>query len=419
MTLVMIAVFAVLLLLSFPVGYALVISAGIAVLTMGEVSAVISVVKLFQPTQSFPLLAIPFFILSGALMMSGTLGQKLVHFAAALVGRYPGGLTQVTVVGSTIFGGVSGSAVAEASALGTMLIPWQKREGYPGAFGAATTASAAVIAGLIPPSIPLIIYATISNASIASLFLAGILPGLLLAAGMMIVCYVSGRVRNFPLLQDRLGPLEILKAFLTALPALLMPVFILVLLRLGIATPTEVSVIAVAYALVVSLLIYRDLTVRRIYAALVGTVVTTGVVMLVIAASNLVGYVLIADAIPNAVVAYAETVLQEPWLIILAMNVIMLVVGMFLDLPAAILLLGPTFVAVGKAIGLDPIQLGIMMAVNLSIGLFTPPIGTTLFIAAAISREPIGAVVRELWPFYLVAIGVLALVSYVPAAILY
>lgn len=419
MTLVMIAVFAVLLLLSFPVGYALVISAGIAVLTMGEVSAVISVVKLFQPTQSFPLLAIPFFILSGALMMSGTLGQKLVHFAAALVGRYPGGLTQVTVVGSTIFGGVSGSAVAEASALGTMLIPWQKREGYPGAFGAATTASAAVIAGLIPPSIPLIIYATVSNASIASLFLAGILPGLLLAAGMMIVCYVSGRVRKFPLLQDRLGPLEILKAFLTALPALLMPVFILVLLRLGIATPTEVSVIAVAYALVVSLLIYRDLTVRRIYAALVGTVVTTGVVMLVIAASNLVGYVLIADAIPNAVVAYAETVLQEPWLIILAMNVIMLVVGMFLDLPAAILLLGPTFVAVGKAIGLDPIQLGIMMAVNLSIGLFTPPIGTTLFIAAAISREPIGAVVRELWPFYLVAIGVLALVSYVPAAILY
>ncbi|UEM07513.1 TRAP transporter large permease (plasmid) [Skermanella rosea] len=419
MTLVMVAVFAVLLLLAFPVGYALVISSGAAVMTLGAVPTVIAVVKLFQPTQSFPLLAIPFFILSGALMMSGTLGQKLVRFAATLVGRFPGGLTQVTVVGSTIFGGVSGSAVAEASALGTMLIPWQKREGYPAAFGAATTASSAVIAGLIPPSIPLILFAAVSNASIASLFLAGILPGLLLAFGMMLVCYVSGRVRKFPLLTERITGRDILGAFLTALPALLMPVFILVLLRFGIATPTEVSVIAVAYALLVSLLIYRDLTIGRVYGALVGTVVTTGVVMLVIAASNLVGYVLITEAIPNAVAQYAQNVLQDWWLIILAMNVIMLVVGMFLDLPAAILLLGPTFVAVGSAIGMDVIQLGIMMAVNLSIGLFTPPIGTTLFISAAIAREPIGAIVRELWPFYLVALVVLGLVSYVPAFTLY
>lgn len=419
MTVVMVAVFGLLLLLSFPVGYALVISSGAAVMTMGSVPTVIAVVKLFQPTQSFPLLAIPFFILSGALMMSGTLGQKLVRFAAALVGRYPGGLAQVTVVGSTIFGGVSGSAVAEASALGSMLIPWQKREGYPAAFGAAATASSSVIAGLIPPSIPLILYAAVSNASIASLFLAGILPGLLLAAGMMVVCYVSGRTRNFPLLKSEGGMRALGQATISALPALLMPAFILVLLRFGIATPTEVSVVAVAYALLVSVLIYRDLTWKRIHAALMGTVVTTGVVMLVIAASNLVGYVLITEAIPNAVASYAQTVLQEPWLIILAMNLIMLVVGMFLDLPAAILLLGPTFVAVGGAIGMDPIQLGIMMAVNLSIGLFTPPIGTTLFISAAISREPIGAIVRELWPFYLVALVVLGLVSYVPATILY
>ncbi|KAA0576310.1 TRAP transporter large permease [Azospirillum sp. Sh1] len=419
MTVVMVAVFGLLLLLSFPVGYALVISSGAAVMTMGSVPTVIAVVKLFQPTQSFPLLAIPFFILSGALMMSGTLGQKLVRFAAALVGRYPGGLAQVTVVGSTIFGGVSGSAVAEASALGSMLIPWQKREGYPAAFGAAATASSSVIAGLIPPSIPLILYAAVSNASIASLFLAGILPGLMLAAGMMVVCYVSGRTRNFPLLKSEGGMRALAQATVSALPALLMPAFILVLLRFGIATPTEVSVVAVAYALLVSILIYRDLTWKRIHAALMGTVVTTGVVMLVIAASNLVGYVLITEAIPNAVAAYAQTVLKEPWLIVLAMNLIMLVVGMFLDLPAAILLLGPTFVAVGGAIGMDPIQLGIMMAVNLSIGLFTPPIGTTLFISAAISREPIGAIVRELWPFYLVALVVLGLVSYVPATILY
>jgi tripartite ATP-independent transporter DctM subunit len=241
----------------------------------------------------------------------------------------------------------------------------------------------------------------------------------MLAGGMMIVCYFSGRLRGFPLLKETFTLKDFLKITLSALPALLMPAFILVLLRFGIATPTEVSVIAVAYALVVSIVIYRDLTIKRLYAALVSTAVTTGVVMLVIAASNLVGHVLITESIPATVANYAQSVLKEPFLIILAMNLIMLVIGMFLDLPAAILLLGPTFVAVANSIGIDPIQLGIMMAVNLSIGLFTPTIGTTLFVSAAISREPIWAIVKELWPFYLVALVVLMLVSYVPATILY
>ncbi|MCW7543399.1 TRAP transporter large permease [Aurantimonas litoralis] len=419
MTVFMVAVFAVLLILSFPVGYALIIASGSAVLFLGGVPSVIAVVKLFQPTQSFPLLAIPFFILSGSLMMSGTLGRKLVEFAAALVGRFHGGLGQVSVVGSTIFGGVSGSAVAEASALGSMLIPWQKREGYPPAFAAAVTSSSSVIAGLIPPSIPLIIYAAVSNASIASLFVAAILPGLMLASGMMIVCYASGRLRGFPRLLPEEGRPTILRVILASAPALLMPVFIVALLRLGVATPTEVSVIAVAYALVVSSVLYRDLTIARIRTALIETVVTTGVVMLVITASNLVAHVLITERVPSTVATWAMETLKEPWLIILAMNLIMLVVGMFLDLPAAILLLGPTFVAIGQAIGIDPIQLGIMVAVNLSIGLFTPPIGTTLFIGAAIARVPIQTVARELWPFYLVALTVLALISYVPAFTLY
>lgn len=419
MTLVMLGIFGALLVLAFPVGYALVISSGIAVTAVGGVPSVIAVIKLFQPTQSFPLLAIPFFILSGALMMSGTLGQKLVRFATMLVGRFHGGLTQVTVVGSTIFGGVSGSAVAEASALGSVLIPWQKREGYPASFAAAATSSSAVIAGLIPPSIPLIIYATVSNASIASLFLAGIVPGLMLCAGFMLTCYVSGRIRRFPRLAETIAARDVIKTTISATPALVLPVLIIVLLRFGIATPTEVSAIAVAYALFVSVVIYRDLTLERLYAALVGTAVTTGVVMLIIAASSLVGYVLITEAIPNAAAQYALDVIKEPWLIILTMNLIMLVVGMFLDLPAAILLLGPTFVAVGGAIGMDLIQLGIMMTVNLSIGLFTPPVGTTLFIGAAISGQPIGSVARELVPFYLVGLVVLALISYVPSFTLY
>jgi len=419
MTIAMILVFAVLLVLALPVGYALIISSGFAAIAVDGMPAVAAVVKLFQPTQSFPLLAIPFFMLSGSLMMGGELGKRLIHFATSLVGRFHGGLGQVTVVGSTVFGGVSGSAVAEASALGAMLIPWQKREGYPAAFAASATASSSVIAGLIPPSIPLILFATVSNQSIAALFMAGVIPGLLLCAGFMVTCYLSGRLRGFRRLTAKVTPRDILDATIKAAPALAMPAFIVVLLRAGIATPTEVSVLAVFYGLVVSSMIYRDLTVLRLYEALVHTAVTTGVVMLVIAASNLVGYVLTVEAIPTHVAEWALETLKTPVLIILMMNLIMLMVGMFLDLPAAILLLGPTFVAIGNAIGLDLVQLGVMMAVNLSIGLFTPPVGTTLFISAAISREPVGRITRELWPFYLVAITVLGLISFVPSFTLY
>ena len=419
MTLLMLVVFAVLLVLALPGGYALVISSGLAAITVGGMPSATAVVKIFQPSQSFPLLAIPFFILSGNLMMGGKLGQKLIEFATTLVGRFHGGLGQVSVVGSTVFGGVSGSAVAEASALGSMLIPWQKREGYPPPFAAAAIASSAVIAGLIPPSIPLIIYATVSNESIASLFLAGIVPGLLLCFGFMLVCYFSGRLRGFPRLAEVFSFAKLIRVTVAATPALAMPAFIVVLLRAGIATPTEVSVMAVFYGLVVSSLVYRDLTLKRLYKALVHTAITTGVVMLVISASNLVGYVLTVESIPTLVAEWAQETLKSPELILLMMNIIMLVVGMFLDLPAAILLLAPTFVAIGTAIGLDPIQLGIMMVVNLSVGLFTPPVGTTLFIAAAISRERVGGIVKELWPFYLVALTVLTLVTYVPALILY
>lgn len=352
-------------------------------------------------------------------MMSGKLGQKLVSLASMLVGKYHGGLGQVTVVGSTVFGGVSGSSVAEASALGSMLIPWQKREGYPGAFGAAVTSASSVIAGLMPPSIPLILFATVSNTSIASLFIAAVIPALMLAGGMMLACNIIGRRRGFPRLTLKYTGAEIRNTLFTALPALLMPVFIVVLLRAGIATPTEVSVIAVAYALVVSTVIYRDLTAERVMSALTNTVITTGIVMLIIAAANIIAYILTSGGVPQAVAQWAVEYLKHPILIILAINLLMLFIGMFLDLPAAILLLGPTLVSIANAIGLDLVQLGIIMCVNLSIGLFTPPIGTTLFVSSAIARERIGAVVKELGPFYLVAIVVLLLVSYVPALIIY
>jgi len=412
---VLIIVFFVLLFLAVPVGHVLVIASGAAVLTSEFLPLNVVAQQLFSPTQSFPMLALPFFILAGSLMMSGTLGQNLIDFATSLLQRFRGGLASVSVLGSAGFGGVSGSAVADATALGGMLIPWQKQEGYPAGFCAANNASSAMISILIPPSIPLILYSLVSGVSIGALFLAGVLPGIAITLAFILVCNISARVRGFPYEErpfewHRFGPL-----FLRASPALALPVLILVLLRFGFATPTEVAVIATFYAVAVGLFVYRDMTWGRFYHAIIAAGVATGVVMLVIMGSAVVGWLVTFAQIPQAFAAWCLETLQEPWLIILAILIIMLIVGMFIDLPAAILLLGPIFVPLADQIGLDRLQLGIMMVLNLAIGLFSPPVGTTLFISSSIARVSLIEATRELWPFYLAAIIVLGLFSYVPA----
>lgn len=415
MIVVLIVVFFALLFLAVPVGHVLVIASGASVAASGTLPLMIVAQQMYNQTQSFPMLALPFFILAGSLMMSGRLGQNLIDFATALVQRFRGGLASVTVVGSAVFGGVSGSAVSDATALGSMLIPWQKREGYPAAFTAANNSAAATIAILIPPSIPLILYSLVSGVSVGALFVAGVLPGLALVVAFVTVNNLSARLRGFPYERvpfawDRFGPL-----FLRACPAILMPVLILILLRFGIATPTEVSVLAVFYSLAAGVLLYRDMTLARLVRAMVAAGVATGVVMLVIMASAAVGWIMTFVQAPQLFAAWAMDTLQEPWLIILAMIVIMLVAGMFIDLPAAILLLGPIFVPLAQAIGLDLLQLGIVMVLTLALGLYTPPVGTTLFISSSIARVSVVETTRELWPFYLAALTVVALFAYLPA----
>lgn len=408
-------VFFALLFLAVPVGHVLMIASGVAVATADFPPLMVVAQQMFAPTQSFPMLALPFFILAGSLMMSGELGKHLIGFATILVQRYRGGLGSVTVMGSTVFGGVSGSAVADATALGSVLIPWQKKEGYPAGFTAANNASSSMIAVLIPPSIPLILYSLVSGESIGKLFFAGVLPGLMIAASFITVCYLSARARGFPHRRADFDWAAFRMLLWRALPALLLPVLILVLLRFGIATPTEVSVLASLYALAMGVFVYRDMTIDRFVSAVVSAGVSTGVVMLVIMGSSVVGWLATYAQIPQTFAAWCTATLQEPWLIILAMNGIMLLVGMFIDLPAAILLLGPIFVPLAQAIGLDTLQLGIMMVLNLSMGLFTPPVGTTLFISSTIAKVSIMETARELIPFYLATLFVLALFSYVPA----
>ena len=419
MSILIIGLFILAALISIPIAHSLVLASVIGLWVAGRVPVDLAIQQMISQTQSFPLIAIPFFMMTGALMVSGRLGQSLVNLLTMMIGRVHGGPAQVGVLSSTIFGGVSGSAVADASAIGSMLIPWLKKLGYPPAFAAGTLAAAATIDILIPPSIPMIVYALVSGASIGALFVAGILPGLLMCAGFMLVCYVQGRRRNFPRDTTPFVWREFFIQLTQAGPALAMPVLIIVFLRFGIATPTEVSVMSTLYALLVSSLVYHDLTLQKLKHAAIEAGISTGVVLLIIMASSVIGWIVTYERIPEAFTAFATETLKSPWLIILAMNLIMLATGMFIDLPAAVLLLTPMFVPLAAAVGMDNIQLGIMMIVNLSIGLYHPPIGTTLFITSTIAKVRIGDVVMELIPFYIVAIGLLLGFAYLPWLTIY
>ncbi|WP_374639620.1 TRAP transporter large permease [Hydrogenophaga sp.] len=403
---------------AIPIAHALLAAALAAAASSDRIPLDLLVQQMVAQVQSFPLIAIPFFMLTGALMMGGRLGNALIGVLSATVGRWHGGPAQVNVLSSTLFGGVSGSAVADASAIGSLVMPWHRKLGYPMPFSAASLASAATIDIIIPPSIPLILYALSSNTSIAALFYAGILPGLLLCGGFMIACWWVGKTKNLPRETAIAEKAQMRRNLLLASPAVLLPVLIVVFLRFGIATPTEVAVLSALYAGGVSALLYRDLTFKRLNAAIVEAGVATGVVLLVIMASAAIGWLLTFDQLPQGVVTWVTENVSSDWIVILLMNLMMLFVGMFIDLPAAVLLLTPVFLPLAQSVGMDPVQLGIMMVVNLAIGLYTPPVGTTLFITSSLARVKVGQTVRAMGPFYLVAFGVLILVSYVPAVIL-
>lgn len=415
MSVLMIIAFAVLMVLSFPVAYALTIAASVALFATEQVPMLAVVQQMFAPTQSFPMIAIPFFVMAGDLMMAGKLGQALIEFATDLVSRFRGGHAQVSVLGSTLFGGVSGSAVADATALGSILIPWQKKVGYPKAFCGATIAASSTIDILIPPSIPLILYSLVSNVSIGALFYAGILPGILLAVGFLAVCNISARIRGFPYEKKPLAWGVMGRRALYASPALLMPVFVLLALRFGVATPTEISTVAVVYAMICATFIYRDLNLKRVYHAMITAGLATGVVMLLIMASSVVGWMLTLDQVPEAIVQWAKQFVHSKEAMLMLINLVLLVAGMFLDLPAAILLLGPLLIPLANTFGIDLLQLGIVVVVNLAIGLYTPPVGTTLFIGATLAKAKIGDTVKELLPFYAVALLILLSFTYIPA----
>jgi tripartite ATP-independent transporter DctM subunit len=417
-TLLLFGSFFGLLLVGAPVFLAMALSSVMLLLALGrDLPLTLIPHQMVASTDSFLLLAIPLFFLAGELMNAGGITVRLVRFASCLVGHIRGGLAFVTILANMIMSGFSGSAVADASATGSVLVPSMKREGYHPEFAAAVTAAAATAGPIIPPSIPMIIYAAVGEVSVGRLFLAGVAPGLVLGAYLMAaVAWVSHR-RGYPT-QPRASWGELGRSTLEASWALLAPVIVLGGILVGFVTPTEAAALAVLYSLVIGTLVYRELRWRDVPRLLRQSAVATGVVMIIVAASGIMGWEVANLRVGEQVLAAITAVSREPWFVLLLVNVLFLILGCFLDPLAVIIVFVPVFLPLVRAVGIDLVHFGLVVVLNVTIGLVTPPVGYLLFICAAISGAALERVVREMVPFLVALVIVLALCTYWPAMVL-
>jgi tripartite ATP-independent transporter DctM subunit len=414
-SLILFGTFAVLMLIGTPIAFCLGAASFATILYMGLPPLVI-----FQQMNSgmsvFTLLAIPFFIYAGDLMVRGGIAQRIVAFAGSLVGHLRGGLGQVNIAASTLFGGISGSAVAEAAAVGGLMIPQMKARGYGADYAVNITSMAALIALLLPPSHNMIIYSISAGGkiSIADLFTAGIIPGLLLAAALMITAYVVARRRGYPT-EAFPGFARVGWFFLNSLPGLLLIGIIFGGVRSGIFTATESSCIAVFYALLTTVLIYRSMSWSAFVHATLGAVRTTAMVLLIIGTAASFAWLMAYLRIPAQLIAWMGAVSENPFVILLLINVILLLLGTFMDMGPTIIIATPIFLPVAIHYGIDPVHFGVILILNLGIGLNTPPVGAVQFVACAVGRITVWEAMRSIWPFYGAGIAVLGLVTYIPA----
>ncbi|KRE09899.1 C4-dicarboxylate ABC transporter permease [Bosea sp. Root381] len=411
---ILFGVFALLLLIGVPVAFCLGIASVATVAYMGLPPVVV-----FQQMNSgmnhFAMMAIPFFIYAGDLMIRGGIAERLIQMAASLVGHLRGGLGQVNVVTCTLFGGISGSAVADASAVGGLMIPQMKKRGYDADYAVNVTANAAIIALLIPPSHNMIIYSLSAggNISIADLFTAGILPGLMLCGALMFAAWAVAVKRGYPR-EAFPGLAAVGRYVVLAVPGILLIGIIFGGVRSGVFTATESSCVAVVYAILVTIFVYRQLTWTGFVEATLGAVRTTAMVLLVIGAAGSFGWLMAFLQVPQATIAMMKAVSDNPIVILLMINVILLVLGTFMDMAPMIIICTPIFLPVVKAFGVDPIHFGVILILNAGIGLNTPPVGSVQFVACAIGRISIGESMRTIWPFYGASVAVLLLVTYIP-----
>ncbi len=373
----------------------------------------ISVKEMFNAINKFPLAAIPFFILAGNLMESGGISRRLVEFAKSIVGGVQGGLPMTCVLTCMIFAAVSGSSVATTFAIGAILIPALIKHGYPTSYAAALQATSAELGVIIPPSIPLILYGVSAEVSIGELFIAGFGPGLLIGGALMLFVWVWCKYKGWGK-NDGDGRLKFFPATLQAGWALLMPVIILGGIYGGIFTPTEASAVAVFYALVVGLVIYREITPGNLYNILRKSVISSAVIMFIIANAGLFAFLITRAGVPDAIGRWLEEVLKSPGMFLLGVNAALFIIGMFIETSAAIIVLAPILAPVAMHFGIDPVHFGLIMVVNLALGMITPPFGVNLFAACTVARISLDRIVKDLIPFVLVILACLMVITYVP-----
>ncbi len=411
---ILLASFLIMVFLRFPIAYSVAISTLLCLSYMGLPLATLTQ-QMVKGISSFSLMAVPFFITMGVLMGSGGISEKLLNLADACVGWMTGGLAMVNIVASYFFGGISGSASADTASLGSLEIPMMVNRGYDVDFATAVTISSSVEGMLVPPSHNMVIYATTAGGlSVGSLFLAGYLPGAVLAGSLMILSYILSKKRGYPKGEpfslSRLG-----KEFATSIWALSAILIVVVGVCAGVFTATESAAIAVIYSLIVSVYVYKGLTWKGVWGALDQCVDTLSIVLILIATSNAFGYMLTKLHVPSLAANLITGVSDNPYVIAILLNVILLVLGMIMDMAPIILITTPILLPIATSIGIDPIQYGIMLVLNCGIGLLTPPVGAVLFIGSGIAKRPMEKIVKEMLPFYAFMIIALMLITFIPA----
>ncbi len=406
-------IFFTLLLIGVPVGYVLGI-AGIAGMAQigGEQFLAMAPKRFFAGLDLFPFLAMPFFILAGEIMNRSGITHKLVGFADALVGYLRGGMAHTNMVASVFFAGITGAATADAAAFGNTLVPAMVKNGYSRPFACAVTAAGSIIGPTIPPSTLMVIYGSLMGVSIAGMFAAGILPGILICLLCMALIVAFGRRWKLPKSEKRPSLIRIFKAFRESLLALIMPVLILGFILGGVTTPTEAASIAVAYALILGGLVYRSLTFRDLYEMLARTALITGVIFLIIASASILGWWMTFEQIPQAIASGFLSISRDPQAVIAMILLLLLLIGMFMDINAALIILAPVLAPLTATIGMDPVHAGVMIVLALNISLMTPPVGACLFVLSSVTGERIESIAGSLWPFLLVEAGILFLIAY-------
>lgn len=408
----------VLFLIGIPISFSLgLVSVG--VLNTQDFNLLIVIQRLFAGVDSIALIAIPLFMLSGELMYRGGMSKRLVDFADTLMGHMPSGLAMVSILACMFFAAITGSAIAATAAIGGIMIPLMKEKGYDYTFSAPLLACGGSIGPIIPPSIPLLVYGTLANVSVGSLFIGGVVPGILMGVGLMIFCYSIGKKRNYVGREKAATASEILSTGKDTILALIMPIIIIGGIMTGIFTPTESGAVAVFYALIVSVLVYRQMDMKAFWEALVNSAKSSGQVLVVVACASLFTWVITVNQVPQSVTRYLSQTVTDKYVLLLIINIILLIAGTFIDTTSAIVIFAPLFIPLVKAMGIDLVHFGLVIAVNLTIGMCTPPLGVCLFVSGSIAKVSLKEQMHDLIPMLCVLLGVLFLVTYIPELTLF